>query len=90
MALPNVQPKKVLSNLVVDECLGDVPPGSSWTTNQQVDKEKKHDSCGGGEGGKRKGHGEREGGRERGRERAEYVTIVMKHIMCCLPNVMAA
>ena len=61
MALPNVQPKEVLSNLVVDECLGDVPPGSSWTTNQQVDKEKKHDSYG--------GRGREEGRREEGRER---------------------
>jgi hypothetical protein len=71
VALSNVQTKEVFTNLVVNERLGDVPPGRRWTTDQQVDKEKKHDSCGG-EGGREGGRGEREGGggeRERERER---------------------
>ena len=34
VALTNVQTKEILAYLVVDECLGDIPPGSGRTSDQ--------------------------------------------------------
>ena len=45
VTLPDVQTEEVLAHLVVDESLRDVAPGRGRTTDQQVHKEKQHDSC---------------------------------------------
>ena len=73
MALPDVQTKQVLANLVVDKCLRDIAPGRGGTTDEKVDKEKQHHSCVGERERQERGGRERErqerGGR--GREKQE-------------------
>lgn len=42
VSLLDVQSEQILADLVIDEGLGDVPPGRGWTTDQQVHKQQHH------------------------------------------------
>ena len=77
---------------MVDESLGDVPPGCGWTTDQQVDKQKKHDGCGRKERKREKERGGEGEGGEKEKWEVGHVNVVMRYNnkMYCLPNVMAA